>query len=64
MTESRRAKMVKEASGYESRRLDNSQSPRDPIDLWPEPMMVVQVLNYVLIDRFGISDLATAESRG
>jgi hypothetical protein len=63
MTESRRAKMVKEASGYESRRVDNSQSPRDPIDLWPEPRMVVQVLNHVLIDRFGFSDLAAAEFR-
>ena len=61
MTESRRAKMVKEASGYESRRVDNSQSPRDPVDLWPEPMVVMQVLDHVLIDRFGSSELAAVE---
>lgn len=63
MTESRCAKMVKEASGYESRRLDSSQSPRNPIDLWPEPIMVVQILDHVLIDRYGINDLTAEESR-
>ena len=51
----------KEASGYESRRFDSPQSPRDPVDLWPEPMVVMQVLDHVLIDRFGSSKLAAVE---
>lgn len=36
---------------------------RGIVDLWPEPMMVVQVLNHALIDRFGNSKSAAKESR-
>jgi hypothetical protein len=40
--------LVRKASGYESRQLQSTQSPKDPVD---QAQMRVQFQDHVLIDR-------------